>query len=113
MLIHPLLFRELKMAYMNKETKHSMADDASHEDCVELAEELLEDVTNKNYPQHVIDLISGIVGELKEYTREEYDEEGNKMVDEEDMSDDELRDAAHKEMAGEKPALMIRIKSKE
>ena len=97
--------------YTHPEHGHSI-DDSEHEDCLELAEELLEDLKMKNYPEHVIELVEGIVGELEEYENDsevEHDEDGNEMRDEEDLSDEELEEEARKEMRGE-PHVKIKIK---
>lgn len=101
------------MYMKNSESEH-MIGEVEHNECVELAKELAAEVEAKGYPEHVIQLIQGIVGELEEYAQheDEMDEEGNKLVDEEEISDEKLEEEARKEMAGEKPTLMIKIKSK-
>lgn len=55
------------------ETMHEV-DGTDHEDCVDIAKELLDDVKSKNYPEHIIELIEGILGELEEYEGDEAEE---------------------------------------
>jgi hypothetical protein len=62
----------------HSETDHSVGAD-EHADCLEIAKELLEEVESKNYPEHVVDLIKGIIGEL-----EEYEEDGEEMEEEDE-----------------------------
>ena len=50
----------------HEETKHEVEDEA-HEDCMELVDDLLSHVEENKYPEHIVDLIKGIQGELKEY----------------------------------------------
>lgn len=98
------------MEYRHPEHGHEL-DGQAHEDCLELAEDLLADLEAKEYPEHVIDIVKGIVGELEEYEQIEKDEEGREVVDEDDMSDEDLEKAKNDEMYGEdKPKLVIRIK---
>lgn len=121
------------MAYEMKHPSedHSL-DNEDHADCVELAEELLHDLADKGYPEHVVDLVKGLVCELKEYTDGEDDDEDDTDGDgkqgddnayeakDEDghrdgNPDDELNKFAEEEMKkhGVKPIATIRIGVKE
>ncbi len=86
----------------------------SKDDCVELLEEAVEHLEEKPGAEHLVEIVKGVIGELEEEESEgemEKDEEGNDMKDEEDMSDEDLKNEAHKEMSG-MPHLMIKIKTK-
>ncbi len=75
------------MDYKNSETNHSV-DSEDHTSCVEKAQELLKDLEDKEYPEHLIDLMKGIVGELDEYDQEE-SEDNSEEMDSHDKSEEE------------------------
>jgi len=80
-----------------------------HEDCVELAEELKSHMEEHGYPEHQVELIKGLLGELEEYENGDEPEDEEREEEEDNLSDEELEKEAHKEMSG-KPHLMIKIK---
>lgn len=69
------------------ETMHE-ADDTDHEDCLDIARELLADLEEKQYPKHIIDIVTGIVGELEEYA----DDQPDNTYEAKDASDGEDAD---------------------
>lgn len=75
------------MEVKHPETEHSLEEN-SHEDCLELAEQLLHDLADKEYPEYLVEIVKGIVGELKEYE----DEDGEDYQDGRDGNDYEAKD---------------------
>lgn len=70
----------------NKETEHEVEEEA-HEECLEIVDELLSHVEEFKYPEHVIELVKGLKGELEE----DY-EDGEMTDDPREMDDEELEE---------------------
>jgi phage gp29-like protein len=96
------------MEMKHPETEH-VVDSSAHDDCVDKVEEALSHAEEHEYPEHIIELLEGVLGELEEYESVEKDEDGSEIKDEEDVDDDELEEAKNKEMYEGKPMLKIRI----
>lgn len=92
----------------HEESGHEVEEDV-HNECIDKVEEALEHAEENEYPEHIVELLKGIVGELEEYENVEKDEDGAEIKDEDDVNDEELEKAAKDEMHGGKPMLKIRI----
>ncbi len=109
---------------MHPETNHSV-DESDHEDCVDIARDLLADLEEKAYPEHIIEIVKGIVGELEEYEAdgeseaetEDGSEEGeSENIDENDKPMEPMdeinkyaKEKTKKSEEDHKPALVISI----
>lgn len=107
------------------ETEHEVDGD-DHEDCLEIAEDLLKDLEEKEYPEHLITLTKGLIGELQEYEddgeqgeKTDYEDDGKKSDEnpDEEMNDDGMdevddfaKDEVEKKMG--KPMLEIKVGAK-
>lgn len=90
---------------------HEVSKD-EHETCLDLCEDLIDDLKEKEYPEEMISHLEELKAELEKYEDKDMDSEGNEMRDEDEISDKELGEAKDKELKGEKPMMKIRIKVK-
>lgn len=91
-------------------TGHEIEEE-QHEDCKEVAEELVHELEENDMPKEILEHAKELVDHLEEYEKVEKDGDGHEMKDEEDLSDKELEDEYKKQRDG-RPHMMLKIKIK-